>query len=204
MGGIYFYADPHYGHDSCINKFKAPDGVSPLRPFSTVEEMNLQLKKRYKETIGNGDTVYWLGDITMDNQLLEEFLSDLPGRKYLIQGNHDTASAHIMLRYFRDILPSGFRRKEFILSHIPLYPANWAIRGKCNIHGHMHANKITKTVMTDNGIIEEDDPGYFCCSVEQTDYRPIHIDKIRKILKERKPEDDDNRTNLPEGSSGSN
>lgn len=169
MSNIYFYADPHFGHSSTIHKFKRPDG-SPLRPFTSVEEMNFELKKRYKETVKHNDQVYFLGDLVMDNQLLDEFLHDLPGQKYLIQGNHDTAPASVMLKYFRDIKPSGFRRKELILSHIPLYDSDYNIRGKCNVTGHLHANIINN-------------PSYLCVSVEQTDYRPISIDEVRNRIK---------------------
>lgn len=176
MSNIYFYADPHFGHSSTIHKFKRPDG-SPLRPFSSVEEMNFELKKRYKETVKHNDQVYFLGDLVMDNQLLDEFLHDLPGQKYLIQGNHDTAPASVMLRYFRDIKPSGFRRKELILSHIPLADSDYNIRGKCNVHGHMHFGQ-----MMDG---DKPHPSYLCVSVEHTDYRPISIDKVREIIKSR-------------------
>ena len=52
---IYFIADPHFGHENIL---KLCD-----RPFSSVEEMDELLIRRWNETVSDEDTVYLLGDL---------------------------------------------------------------------------------------------------------------------------------------------
>ena len=67
-----------------------------------------------------------------------------------------------------------------ILSHIPIHEQQLARFG-CNIHGHLHANRVMK----DNGyggkVI---DPRYHNVSVEQIDFAPILFDDVQKRILE--------------------
>ena len=95
------------------------------------------------------------------NTSLLHQLGRLNGNKNLILGNHD-----IQLRdwvYFNKVV--GFEKyKGTWLSHAPIHPAE--LRGKLNIHGHVHYATIT----TPSGVV---DARYFNCSIENTNGRPI-------------------------------
>lgn len=78
---IYFTSDQHYGHTNII-------GYSG-RPFSDVHEMNLALTQNYNRIITDADTVYHLGDFSLDEKLVKVNAPLLKGRKLLVPGNHD-------------------------------------------------------------------------------------------------------------------
>ena len=60
----------------------------------------------------------------------------------------------------------------------------------CNIHGHLHANRVMKARGVDarTGEIlysDEIDPRYWCACVEQTDFAPILFeDALKKIVEQ--------------------
>lgn len=79
---IYFYGDPHFGHDNII---KYCD-----RPFQNSQEMDEALIKNYNQFVRKEDIVYFLGDLGLPGApRLQEIISRLNGIKILIMGNHD-------------------------------------------------------------------------------------------------------------------
>lgn len=83
MGKIFFTSDLHFGHENVIG--------FDNRPFSSVEEMDAELIKRWNEKVSAGDLVYVLGDFIWKtrNNDAPALLNSLNGQKYLIKGNHD-------------------------------------------------------------------------------------------------------------------
>jgi calcineurin-like phosphoesterase family protein len=61
--------------------------------------------------------------------------SELPGKKILIRGNHDTLPTLAYLHYFDEVY-GLLKYKEFWLSHAPIHPDE--LRNKINLHGHVH------------------------------------------------------------------
>ena len=59
----FVIADTHFGHAKSIS-FVRPDGEL-LRPFSSVEEMDETMVKRWNEKVGKRDTIYHLGDVAV-------------------------------------------------------------------------------------------------------------------------------------------
>lgn len=145
--------------------------ILKYRPeFSTIEEHDNLLFENYKRIIRKQDTVYFHGDMLFDAKYFVPF-SELPGRKILILGNHDTDFLHItdIVHLFERVV-SLTSKKGAWLSHAPIHPSE--LRSKFNIHGHTH-----------NAIVE--DSRYFNVCVEQTNYAPISRQRITEILKER-------------------
>jgi hypothetical protein len=79
--------------------------------------------------------------------------------------------------YFRDIRGS-YKLDNFILTHIPIHTASIARWSEGNLHGHLHSDSVTLP----NGEI---DNRYLCLSVEQIDYKPIALEDVKKIMKDR-------------------
>ncbi|MCP2265735.1 metallophosphoesterase [Promicromonospora thailandica] len=78
----YFTSDLHLGHLNIIRYTG--------RPFPDVPAMNDRLVGLWNETVGDGDTVWVLGDVALG--ALDESLAcvgRLAGRKLLVPGNHD-------------------------------------------------------------------------------------------------------------------
>lgn len=178
----FIISDTHFGHTNSWEKFKNADG-SPLRPFTSTEEMDETMIERWNAKVKPTDTVYHLGDVVIAKRNLE-IVKRLNGRKILIRGNHDIFKDND----FRDV---GFEQihgvrvfvDKFIMSHIPLHPDCITTRFKVNVHGHLHGNEVNwmQFVHHDTGVTTYEqrvDPRYMCVSVEHTNYEPLHFDEI--------------------------
>lgn len=78
----WFTADLHLGHHNIIGYCN--------RPFADAADMNRALIANWNETVGDGDTVWILGDFalgTIDQTL--PMARELNGHKILVAGNHD-------------------------------------------------------------------------------------------------------------------
>ena len=180
----FVISDHHLGHTNSWEKFKLEDG-SPLRPFTSTEEMNETMIERHNAKVKEQDTVYFLGDVVINKKYLE-LVKRMNGRKILVRGNHDIFKDE-------DYREVGFQQihgvrvfvDKFILSHIPLHPDCVTERFKVNVHGHLHANEIMidETLMSSSYI--KPDPRYLCVCVEQTDFTPLHFDEVEERIQQR-------------------
>lgn len=174
MSEIWLYSDPHFGHSN-VCKFTRDDG-SKLRPWESSEEMNDAMIALYNDAVGPKDKVYFGGDICIKRKDLE-ILDRLNGDKVLIRGNHDIYKLEDYTKYFRDIRGTH-KIDKYILSHYPIHPesiSHWCI---CNIHGHTHYRNVLNVDGTE-------DVRYFNMSVENTDFKPILFEEVKKRIDER-------------------
>lgn len=171
---IYFTSDTHYGHEKCWSTFKRSDG-SPLRDFSSTDEMDRTLIDNWNTTVTKNDTVKHLGDVVINRRYMY-ICHELQGKKDLIRGNHDIFKT-------REYLDVGFReiygvwvdpKERIICSHIPIHPDSIK-DGWLNIHGHLHYGRVLDTY-------GRPDKRYFCVSVEMTDYKPVSLEWIRERI----------------------
>ena len=182
----FVISDHHLGHTNSWEKFKLEDG-SPLRPFTSTEEMNETMIERHNAKVKQQDTVYFLGDVVINKKYLE-LVKRMNGRKILIRGNHDIFKDE-------DYREVGFEQlhgvrvfvDKFILSHIPLHPDCVSERFRVNVHGHLHANqvKLSAIDMDTNATKQYIDPRYLCVCVEQTDFTPLHFDEVEERIQDR-------------------
>lgn len=184
MANKFVISDTHFGHTNSWEKFKLPDG-SPLRPFTSNEEMDETMIERWNAKVKPEDTVYHLGDVVINRKHLH-LCNRLNGKKRLIRGNHDIFKD-------KDYYEAGFTAlygvrvftDKFILSHIPLHPDCITDRFKVNVHGHLHANEVTRKIVTkplapvgQRDVVDQIDPRYLCVSVEHTNYEPLSFEEV--------------------------
>ena len=185
MPSVWLASDHHFGHEKTCTVFKRADG-SPLRPFASAEEMDEAMIKRHNERVRPNDKCYFLGDVAIGRKFLH-VLSRLNGDKVLIRGNHDIFKLEDYTQYFRDV--RGYHvMNGLILSHVPVHSESLARFG-CNIHGHLHANRVMKAHGVDvkTGTIlytDEIDPRYFNVSMEQINFTPILFEDVCKKIVE--------------------
>lgn len=163
MSRRWVIADLHFGHTNVIKYSN--------RPFVDVEQMNAGLIKNWNNVVSKDDTVYVLGDFTLNRKLdlIREWCGKLNGNKVLVMGNHDT-------RKPADYVACGFRtaiRKPIlvepnvVLMHEPPLKEN-ICEGMIYIFGHVH-----------DQICDADDfDNCYCVSAERIDYKPIDLDKL--------------------------
>lgn len=176
MPTTFLISDTHFGHEKTCTEFKRSDGT-PLRPFASAEEMDEAMIKRWNDRVRPTDKVYHLGDVVINRKYLS-VLDRLNGDKVLIRGNHDIFKITDYYPRFRDI--RGYHvMNGMILSHVPIHSDSMERFG-CNIHGHLHANRV----MRSNGYRgEEIDPRYLCVCVEHTDYTPISLEEAQDRIR---------------------
>jgi calcineurin-like phosphoesterase family protein len=189
MPAVFLVSDTHFGHTG-VCRFLRDDG-SKLRPWDNPDEMDEEMVKRWNETVRPNDKVYHLGDVVINRKALKT-LARLNGDKVLIKGNHDIFRLDEYTPYFRDI--RGYHvMNGMILSHIPMHVESLARFGT-NIHGHLHYNRVKKSVSVEKTseydprpfTVKEEvvDPRYHCVCVEHTDYRPILFEHVIKRIQE--------------------
>ena len=189
MPAVFLVSDTHFGHAG-VCRFLREDGTK-LRPWDSPEEMDEFMVAAWNETVRPNDKVYHLGDVVINRRALAT-LARLNGDKVLIRGNHDIFRDEEYRKYFRE-LRAYHVMNGMILSHIPIHEESLGRFGT-NIHGHLHANRVMKSV---HAIHESDygvrtistekvvDTRYHCVCVEQTDFRPILFeDVIKRIVAE--------------------
>ena len=99
----------------------------------------------------------------------------------LIRGNHDIFPDDEYRKYFRE-LRAYHVVEGMIFSHIPLHPESLGRFG-VNVHGHTHANRVTKPGPASGEFATQViDVRYHCVCVEQTDFAPILFEDVKKRI----------------------
>lgn len=135
----FYISDLHFFHKNIIRLTN--------RPYTTVEEMNGDLIKRWNSVVSSNDTVYILGDIAYkfpDVESLLEVLNQLEGHKILIKGNHDDCLQYKSIRdcfekieNYMEIEDEG---RKVVLFHYPMEDWNGKYKGAIHLFGHIHNN----------------------------------------------------------------
>jgi calcineurin-like phosphoesterase family protein len=172
MANIFVISDTHFGHVG-VTKFMSKDGVTKLRPWDTVEEMDEAMISRWNSVVSHSDTVYHLGDVVINRKALHT-LYRLNGRKILIKGNHDIFKLADYTPFFEDVRAYHVLN-GMIFSHIPVHPDSLGRFGT-NIHGHTH----DRSVMVEINGSTVPDMRYLCVCVEQTGFTPISLDTVQQ------------------------
>lgn len=163
MSKVYFTSDLHFGHKNIL-KFASKHG----RQGTTVEEHDEWLIEEINKVVKKRDILWILGDVAMGTvnkngpENLEK-VARLHGTKKVILGNHDDLPVEYYSKYFQ-VVRGMFRYKQHWLSHAPIHPCE--LRGKKNIHGHVHANSVMRKVRPVLRIKEVLDDNYINVCVE--------------------------------------
>ena len=174
---IFFTSDTHFNHANIVD--------FDQRPFVDLYEMTECLIQNWNETISPGDVVYHLGDFALSwgakhGPLIDEILSRLNGRKYLIAGNHDRPEVLSNPRWVKvygyheiKVDMGGEHKQRINMMHYALRTWNQMHRGAWMLHGHSHGN------LPDIGgkILD--------VGTMNWGYRPVHIDRIAELMRHR-------------------
>jgi len=138
MCNVYFTSDLHFGHKRII-EFSGIHG----RIGSNSNEHDEWIIDSWNSLITKRDIIWILGDIAIgkcENGLKNlSKVGRLYGIKNCVLGNHDELPIQEYSKYFHTI--KGFTKyKGYWLSHVPIHSSE--LRGKKNIHGHIHHNII--------------------------------------------------------------
>lgn len=156
---IWFISDTHFGHSNVI-KYSG-------RPFVNANDMDTQLIDNYNNNVGQNDLTIWGGDVAfMGTTKTNAILDQLNGDKILVVGNHDMDNKKVKKMNFKETHLTYVLAPNIVITHYPLTvcPPN-----VFNVHGHVH-NVSVASIQHVN----------IC--VEITDYAPIHMSRLQRIL----------------------
>lgn len=171
----YWTADEHYGHDEIITHCK--------RPFRNNQIMTREIIKRHNSIIGEGDTVYHIGDLAFAGpdrvSFVEGIMRRLNGTHILILGNHDRIAPFSFVNAgFQSVHTSLTIQKQghtLVMAHDP---ATWNCVANMEplpifIHGHIHTiwKSIIEKKMVNVG-------------VDVWDFYPVSLEQILKAIEE--------------------
>lgn len=166
---IYFTSDLHIAHNNILKYCE--------RPFKDVETMAIQLIKNYFHTVKEGDTVFFLGDLTIkrgsgSKKFIAEIFRDLPGNKHLVIGNHDYYTKKFYMEECGFLSVNQIiKTKKFILVHRPdKFTASDLNSNRFLIHGHIHSH-------------QQRDKRIFDCGVDANKFAPVSLETIKKYYK---------------------
>ena len=135
---ILFTSDLHLGHANIIKHCN--------RPFQSVEEMDEFILEKWNAKVKPQDTVYILGDLMFRNKRSpEEYLSRMPGKKFLVVGNHDKAwmKKVDLARWFEGIEMMRFMsdgQRKLTLCHYPMMTWPFSNHDGWMVYAHIHEN----------------------------------------------------------------
>jgi len=131
---VFFTSDTHFGDDR-LNLY----GRDLL--FDTKEEIDEYIIRRWNDVVSEGDTVYHLGDVAMNEDSLKS-VKRLNGKKILVKGNYDTKiKDEVLLLYFDEICDNKVLSVEKDGDELELYLNHYPVKAKAdyfNIVGHIH------------------------------------------------------------------
>ena len=136
---IFFTADTHFHHKNII---KYED-----RPFTSIEEMNETMIKKWNAKVKPNDSIYIIGDfIFSDGETANKLIKRLNGRKQLIKGNHDSflrdrSFDRSLLEWVKDYYLLRINNMKFILFHYPIQVWDCKHHDSIHLYGHVHSNK---------------------------------------------------------------
>jgi calcineurin-like phosphoesterase family protein len=123
---VLLFSDSHFNHANIATYCDRPGNFTDI------------IIKRWQERVKPEDTVIHLGDVIIGRKSsLRDIMSQLPGRKSLIRGNHDRQkSCTWWMENGFDFACDGMRFRNCWLTHEP----DTSRAGGCdlNIHGHLH------------------------------------------------------------------
>ncbi|MDP2908032.1 MAG: 2'-5' RNA ligase family protein [Nanoarchaeota archaeon] len=163
---IFFTSDLHLDHANIIKYCK--------RPFTNVTQMNKVLVENWNNIISPKDTVYFLGDLAYGygSKSTDYWLEKLNGNIIFIKGNHDKSNK-IKLYENKTFEYKGYK---FFLTHSPdNVPKDWKEWAIC---GHHHNNKPQECPLINKQTKRIN------ISVELTEYRPMEINDLIKMIEQ--------------------
>lgn len=149
MSKVWFTADTHFMHKNILKHCPARSEHGGFE-VDDVDAHDRWVIDAWNRKVAKKDTVYIVGDFAFGSaDKVKKFIGKLNGNKFLVLGNHDGSSDHLV-GYFKQIVQLKdivFKKKNYdfleedfhvFLCHYPM--VTWPAKhyGSVNVHGHCH------------------------------------------------------------------
>lgn len=163
---FYVVSDTHWYHQRIVELQGRP------------QDHETMMVTRWQRVVRESDTILHLGDLFFGGdegyeRFAHEIAPRLPGRKYIILGNHDRKKYDYGDLGFTVVKPFAtvYRGYKITLDHYPKLLDESRKPKVIHVHGHIHTNGYgSEATATRWGNIN--------CSVEALDYRPHRITRL--------------------------
>ena len=178
---IFFTSDSHFCHENIIKYCK--------RPFSSIEEHDKELVRRWNEKVPEDGIVFHLGDVGFGKkEFISSILHKLNGKIYLVIGNHDwrrIVSEHSdRFELMTQQINMKIGKRHIILNHYPMLAFSGAWRGEdatYQLFGHVHTSPYT-----DEGLDQQRMKMLFTSQydvgVDNNDFAPVSWEEVNQII----------------------
>lgn len=172
---VWFTSDTHFGHENIIRYCN--------RPFRNAQEMNEELIRRWRETVPEDGIVFHLGDFAHgSSRLWNDILYSLPGRKYLILGNHDMKSIRQSFMSQFELVSQQMTIRvggqAIVLNHNPFLCYGGSYRDVWQLFGHVHSGPASHTGL-DHPRLNMLFPLQYDVGVDNNNFRPISFAEVK-------------------------
>lgn len=134
MSKKFYISDWHYGHKNVLG--------FDNRPFTSIEQMNEELIRRWNSVVSDGDLVYILGDMFWCTpKIAAPIMEQLNGQKILVKGNHDRwhdskfDKMFVKIDEYMEVEDEG---RKVVLCHYPIPCFKNHFYGWVHLYGHVH------------------------------------------------------------------
>ena len=178
MSKIFITSDTHFGHDR--------EFLFGPRGFTSIEEHDQEVIRRWNSVVSPDDVVYHLGDVMLnDNAHGMECLRQLNGQIKIVPGNHDTDSRLKLYAQLEnvEVMPMAislkYKKYNFYLSHHPTLTSNlekapYLRMHLINLYGHTHQQ----------GKFFQDMPFMFHVGMDSNNCTPVSLDDAIQMMKD--------------------
>ena len=178
MSKIFITSDTHFGHDR--------EFLLGPRGFTSIEEHDQEVIRRWNSVVSPDDVVYHLGDVMLnDNAHGMECLRQLNGQIKIVPGNHDTDSRLKLYAQLEnvEVMPMAislkYKKYNFYLSHHPTLTSNlekapYLRMHLINLYGHTHQQ----------GKFFQDMPFMFHVGMDSNNCTPVSLDDAIQMMKD--------------------
>jgi calcineurin-like phosphoesterase family protein len=177
---IYFTSDTHFCHSNIIHLSG--------RPFRNVDEMNRRLIQNWNAYVSEYDEIYILGDFAYKGMAsqVNDILSKLKGKKYLVRGNHDGFIDDPVFNpqafeWIKNYYVLDYKKQKLVLFHYPILEWQGFFSDSIHLYGHVHNSSKSPEQARRLAVL-----GHRAINVgvDVNDYFPISIDTIlRRVNK---------------------
>lgn len=172
----FYIGDLHLYHENAL-RFDA-------RPFKNMDEMLHTIIRNWQQTVSVQDEVYILGDMFWKTEHAVEVCKQLPGKKYLILGNHDKLTDELRKQFVsvQDIMYIADNERKVFLCHYPV--AHWknADRGTIHLYAHIHESRDNRPFVQYVKLMQQRGLPYECyntgCMLPYMQYTPRTLEEI--------------------------
>ena len=126
LGNIWVISDTHFFHGNIARYCGRP------------EDWQERTVKAWQSLIGVNDIVLHLGDVALGpKELCTELVKQLPGRVFLLLGNHDRSE-----NFYKELGWTVLKSPTWLYYHgqwvVCTHKPIWTVQGVINLHGHIH------------------------------------------------------------------